>query len=172
MDSPIPPRSEESELVVLLERIGPRLKRILFRFRIPARDADNLLEETFLILVSKQGSVQCPESWLLATLSNRCVLYWRGRRRRTWEMVDRTLLELVAEDGAPPEEREEIRSDLDALIAQLPPRCQAILRMRYGLTLPDAMDLSLPEHPKATRRCLAALGDLVLGSGLLEPPRG
>ena len=172
MDSPIPPRSEEPELAALLERVGPRLKRILYRFRIPARDADNLLEETFLILVSKLGSVQSPDAWLPATLSNRCVLYWRGRRSRVWEMVDRTLLELMAEDVAPPEEREEIHSDLDTLIAQLPPRCQAILRTRYGLTPPDVLAFSFPEHPKATRRCLAALGDLVLGSGLLEPPRG
>jgi RNA polymerase sigma factor (sigma-70 family) len=172
MDSPIPPRSEEPELAALLERIGPRLKRILYRFRIPARDADHLLEETLLILVSKLGSVQSADAWLLATLSNRCVLYWRGRRSRVWELVDRTLLDLTAEGGSPPEEREEIRSDLEQLIAQLPPRCQAILRMRYGLTAPDVMDLSFPEHPKAMRRCLAALGDLVLGSGLLEPPRG
>ncbi|HJX26346.1 MAG TPA: sigma-70 family RNA polymerase sigma factor [Thermoanaerobaculia bacterium] len=172
MDSPIPPRSEEPELAALLERVGPRLKRILYRFRIPARDADTLLEETLLILVSKQGSVRSADAWLLATLSNRCVLYWRGRRSRAWELVDRTLLELLAEDDAPPEEREEIRSDLDDLIAQLPPRCQTILRMRYGLTVPDMTDLSFPEHPKATRRCLSALGDLVLASGLLEPPRG
>src|SRR4028119_1440256 len=78
MDSPIPPRSEEPELAALLERVGPRLKRILYRFRIPARDADPLLGDTPLILVSKQGSVRSADAWLLATLSNRCVLYWRG----------------------------------------------------------------------------------------------
>lgn len=170
MDSPIPPRSEEPELAALLKRIGPRLKRILFRFRIPARDADTLLEETLLILVSKLGSVQNPDVWMQATLSNRCVLYWRNRRSHIWELVDQTLLELTGGEALR-SEKEEVCSDLENLISELPSRCQAILRMRYGLTPPDA-DLALSEHAKATRRCLTALADRVLGSGLLEPPHG
>ena len=90
MDPPNPPRSEVPSLAEVLERVGPKLRRILFRYRIPARDADDLLQETLLVLVSKQESVRNPEAWLQATLSNRCVLYWRRRRGRVSELVDRT----------------------------------------------------------------------------------
>ena len=176
MDSPTPPRSEVPSLAETLERIGPKLRRILFRYRIPARDADDLLQETFLVLVSKQESVRNPEAWLQATLSNRCVLYWRRRRGRVAELVDRTILELLGDPGIPSDEAAAIRSDLDSLISRLPEHCQGFLRRRYGL-LPALEDVDqLPEdtdpagNVEKTRRCLAALAQRALGAGLLDLP--
>jgi DNA-directed RNA polymerase specialized sigma24 family protein len=168
MDLPTPPRSEPS-LAEVLERVGPKLRRILFRYRIPARDADDILQETFLVLVSKQESVRNPEAWLQATLSNRCVLYWRRRRSRVWELVDRTILELLGDSGLPPDEDAAIRSDLESLISKLPDRCQALLRWRYGLiTAPDGVEEPGAADPEKTRRCLAALAQRALGAGLLD----
>lgn len=170
MDRPNPPRSEAPSLAEALERVGPRLRRILFRYRIPARDADDLLQETFLVLVSKQESVRNPEAWLQVTLSSRCVLYWRRRRSRVSELVDRTILELLGDPSIPAEEAAAIRSDLDALISRLPERCQPLLRRRYGL-LPASTD---PENsdddPEKTRRCLAILAQRAVGAGLLDVP--
>lgn len=176
MDSPTPPRSEVPSLAETLERVGPKLRRILFRYRIPARDADDLLQETFLVLVSKQESVRNPEAWLQATLSNRCVLYWRRRRGRVAELVDRTILELLGDPEVPPDEAAAIRSDLDSLISRLPERCQPFLRRRYGL-LPALEEGDPPsegtdptEDAEKTRRCLAALAQRALGAGLLDLP--
>lgn len=172
MDLPTPPRSESLSLVEVLERVGPRLRRILFRYRIPARDADDLLQETFIVLVSKQESVRNPDAWLQATLSNRCVLYWRRRRSQIWELVDRTIREILDEADAPAGETAAIRSDLDLLISELPDRCQTLLRRRYGL-LPGAEDETEPGGPpdtEKTRRCLAALAQRAVGAGLLELP--
>lgn len=173
MDPPTPPRSEIPSLAEALERVGPKLRRILFRYRIPARDADDLLQETLLVLVSKQESVRNPEAWLQATLSNRCVLYWRRRRGRVAELVDRTILELLADPTVPSNEAAAIRSDLDLLISRLPERCQPLLRRRYGL-LPSLEEASSEEgsepidDPEKTRRCLAALAQRALGAGLLD----
>ena len=130
MDRPTPPRSEAPSLAEALERVGPKLRRILFRYRIPARDADDLLQETFLVLVSKQESVRNAEAWLQATLSNRCALYWRRRRSRVSELVDRTILELLEDPEIPADEAAAIRSDLDLLISRLPERCRRRLRRR------------------------------------------
>lgn len=177
MDLPTPP-SESLSLVEVLERVGPRLRRILFRYRIPARDADDLLQETFIVLVSKQESVRNPDAWLQATLSNRCVLYWRRRRSQVWELVDRTIHEILDEADAPTGETAAIRSDLDLLISELPERCQSLLRRRYGLlpgVLPGAEEETEPGGPpdtEKTRRCLAALAQRALGAGLLELPHG
>jgi DNA-directed RNA polymerase specialized sigma24 family protein len=160
--------------------MGPKLRRILFRYRIPARDADDLLQETLLVLVSKQENVRNPDAWLQATLSNRCVLYWRQRRGRVSELVDRTILELLGDPGVPVDEAAAIRSDLDLLISRLPERCQPLLRRRYGLIrFPEGLeegsgarqDDGAPEgDPERMRRCLAALAQRALGAGLLDLP--
>jgi RNA polymerase sigma factor (sigma-70 family) len=176
MDRSNLPRSEAPSLPDVLERVGPKLRRILFRYRIPARDADDLLQETLLVLVSKQESVRNPEAWLQATLSNRCVLYWRRRRGRVSELVDRTILELLGDPALPSDEAAEIRSDLDLLISHLPERCQSLLRRRYGLISAQEEASSEEESepddadPEKTRRCLAALAQRALGAGLLDLP--
>jgi len=154
--------------------VGPKLRRILFRFRIPAQDADDLLQETFLVLVSKQESVRNPDAWLQATLSNRCILYWRRRRSQIAELVDRTILELLEDPEVSSGEAAAIRSDLDLLISRLPERCQPLLRRRYGLlpTLEEGGE-SGPDDagPEQTQRCLAALVQRAVGAGLLDLPK-
>jgi RNA polymerase sigma-70 factor (ECF subfamily) len=168
MDSP--PCLEPLSLEETLKRVEPRLKRILFRYKIPAQDAEDLLQETFLIMVSKSGSIRNPDAWLLATLSNRCVIYWRRHRSRLWDLVDTTILELLAEAEAPTQELSDLRADLDALLAQLPDRCRSVLRLRYGLGCSTAeaaerMGYCTSSIRKVTRRCLAALTEQLLGAG-------
>ena len=64
----------------LLARLRPRLGRILYRYRVPAGDAEDLVQETLLALCSKRGRVRDPEAWIAGTLRNQCLLYWRARR--------------------------------------------------------------------------------------------
>ena len=71
MNSSVPPGLAEPSLEEILERTTPRLKKVLSRYRIPPQDADELLQETFLILITKAGSIRNPDAWLLATLANR-----------------------------------------------------------------------------------------------------
>ena len=171
MDSPISPRSEEpAALAEILERIEPKLKRILFRHRIPAQDADDLLQETLLILVSKAGSIRNPEAWILATLANRCIIYWRRYRSRLWDQVDTAILELLADVEAPAQEKEELRYDLETFLAELPERCQSLLRLRYGLGCSAAetaeqLGYRKSSIRKVTQRCLATLTQRLLGAG-------
>jgi RNA polymerase sigma factor (sigma-70 family) len=160
----------------VLDRMQPRLKRILFRYRIPAQDAEDILQETFLIMVAKWGSIRNPDSWLLATLANRCVIYWRKYRSRLWDLVDTTILEILAENEAPVQERSELRFDLDALLSALPDRCRSILRLRYGLGCSTAEAAERTGYCKSsirkvTRRCIAALTQQLLGYGFPIPPQ-
>lgn len=166
-----PPEVADPSLEELLERIQPRLKRILSRYRIPAQDAEDLLQETFLIMVSKWGTIRNPDAWLLATLSNRCIIYWRKYRNRLWDLVDTAILELLAEAEAPAQEKSNLRFDLDSLLSTLPDRCRSILRLRYGLGCSTAEAAERTGYctssiRKVTRRCLAALTNQLLGSGL------
>lgn len=176
MNSSVPPDLAEPSLEEILARAEPRLKRVLSRYRIPAQDADDLLQETFLIMVSKWGSIRNPDAWLLATLSNRCIIYWRKYRNRLWDLVDTAILELLAEAEAPAQEKSNLRFDLDSLLSALPDRCRSMLRLRYGLGCSTAEAAERTGYCKSsvrkvTRRCLAALTQQLLGYGLPIPPQ-
>lgn len=118
---------------VLLRRLHPRLRRILARHVIPAEDAEDLLQDTLFALVFKWEQIRNHEAWLLSTLRNRCLIYWRSRREDLFEAVDAKILDALAGPQAPPQERAELRHDLNVALARLPPRNRDVLRLRYGL---------------------------------------
>lgn len=150
------------ELEKLLTQCRPQLSRILFRYRIPAQDAEDLLQETFLILVMKWEAIQAPDAWLAGTLRNRCIIYWRRQRTRLYDLMDDAMLELLAEAEPPPQEHTEVRCDLGDALARLSPRHRSLLRLRfeYGCTSREAgerMGYEASSVRKTTQRCLARL---------------
>jgi RNA polymerase sigma factor (sigma-70 family) len=167
--------SAEPSLEEILGRTELKLKKVLSRYRIPAQDADDLLQDTFLIMVSKLGTIRNPEAWLVGTLSNRCIIYWRRHRSRLLDLVDSTILELLAEAEAPPQEQADLRCDLDALLSCLPNRCRSVLRLRYGFGCTTAEVAEKTGYCKSsvrkvTRRCLAALTEQLVSSGFRSSP--
>jgi RNA polymerase sigma-70 factor (ECF subfamily) len=164
-----------SGLQEFLRQARPRLDWILYRYRIPPQDADDLVQETLLLLVAKWGSIRTPEAWLPATLRNRCILYWRRRRGDLFEQVDAAILEALAERGSPPTQRDEqLRIDLQRQLERLPERCRHLLTLRYGLgctaaETADRLGYSPTSVPKLTRRCLARLTRLLVGGGFGDP---
>lgn len=139
-----------------------RLSRVLFRYRIPTQDAEDLLQETFVILVSKWGSIHSPEAWLEATLRNRCVIYWRKRRARIYELVDDAVLEMLASAQPPEQEQSHLRRDLAHALEGLAPHHRQLLHLRYGLgcTSEEAgerMGFASGSVRKMTQRSLAQL---------------
>jgi RNA polymerase sigma factor (sigma-70 family) len=175
MSYPAPSDLAELSLEDILERMEPRLKRVLGRYKIPAQDADDLLQETFLILITKAETIRNVDAWLLATLANRCIIYWRKHRSRLWDLVDTTILELLSDTETPPQERTELRCDLDSLLSALPDRCRSVLRLRYGFGCSTAETAEKTGYCKSsirkvTRRCLAALTEQLLGAGFHAAP--
>ena len=175
MSTSVPPDLAEPSLEDILARMEPRLKRVLARYKIPAQDADDLLQETFLIMITKAETIRNLDAWLLATLANRCIIYWRKHRSRLWDLVDTTILELLSDTETPPQVRTELRCDLDALLSALPDRCRSVLRLRYGFGCSTAeaaerMGYCKSSIRKVTRRCLAALTEQLLGAGFRQEP--
>jgi RNA polymerase sigma factor (sigma-70 family) len=146
----------------LLRRLRPRLKQVLGRYRVPAHDAEDLIQEALVATIQKWNEIQDPEAWILVTLRNRCVVYWRKRRTSLYNAVDTVILELLTEPVAAPQERAELLWDLNDLMEDLPPRCRKLLRLRYGLGY-DSSEVAehMGYHPssvrKVARRCMAAL---------------
>ncbi|HEX2162858.1 MAG TPA: sigma-70 family RNA polymerase sigma factor [Thermoanaerobaculia bacterium] len=163
------------ELEKLLERCRPQLGRVLFHFRIPPEDAEDLLQETFLILISKWDSVRTPEAWLAATLRNRCIIYWRRRRARIYEAMDDAMLDLLAESQPPPQERSDLRSDLAEALARLEPNQRSILKLRFGwgCTSQEAGERighGAASVRKMTQRSIARLNADLAAHGFAELP--
>lgn len=99
------------EIADTLETARPRLKEILRRHRIPPEDAEDLLQETFVITLAKWPEIQNKQAWLAATLRNRCLMYWRARRSpHALELTELADLELLA----PPREPLQCRSTTPA----------------------------------------------------------
>jgi RNA polymerase sigma factor (sigma-70 family) len=146
----------------LLRRLRPRLRQVLGKYRVPAHDAEDLMQEALVATIQKWGEIQDPEAWLLVTLRNRCVVYWRKRRNSLYNSVDTALLELLSEPVTAPQERAALIWDLNDLMEALPPRCRKLLRLRYGLGYePSEVAEQMGYHPssvrKVARRCMAAL---------------
>ncbi len=146
----------------LLERVEPRLKGLLWSYRIPTDDAADLFQDTFFSLLYSAHEVNDPEAWLLGTLKRKCLMYWRRRRRSLYDAVDETLLEWLAAPMAPPQEREQLLADLANLIERLPPKCRKVLRLRFLLgyepqEVAQKLGYSSGSMGKTTHRCLAAL---------------
>ena len=147
-----------SELEPLVERLRPRLKRILRGYGIPPHDAEDLLQEAFLAVVRKWDTVDNKEAWIVATLRNACSRYWRNRRASVLEAVDSALLEVLSAPQPAPQEREEMIWDLESLFAVLSARHRAVLWLRFGL------GLSTEEVADRLGYCPASIRKLTLRS--------
>jgi RNA polymerase sigma-70 factor (ECF subfamily) len=162
-----------TSLEQLLREIQPKLTQILGRYRIPAQDADDVLQETFLTLIHKWDVVRNPEAWLVVTLRNRCLIYWRNKRKYLFQAVDTAILEMLSEPVAPHQKTSELRYDLDRLISRLPGRCRSLLRLRYNLgcssaEMAERMGYQKSSIRKVTSRCLASLTRELLQAGICQ----
>jgi RNA polymerase sigma-70 factor (ECF subfamily) len=164
-------QQEKAALDDLLRAVQPKLTQILARYRIPAQDADDVLQEAFLTLIHKQDVVRSPEAWLVVTLRNRCLIYWRRKRKHLFQAVDTAILELLSGAAAPGQRKADLRYDLDRLISRLPSRCRSLLRLRYGLgcsscEVAERMGYRQSSIRKVTSRCLSALTRELVAAGI------
>jgi RNA polymerase sigma factor (sigma-70 family) len=164
---PDPPLSFDE----FLRAIEPRLKKLLATYRIPAEDAEDVLQQTLLALLYQWERVRDPECWLLGTLKRHCLMYWRNHRRQIYAAVDSTVLELLSGPVPPSQEKSDLLCDLDSLLSRLPSRCRSILQLRFrlGYEPPEVarrLGYQASSIGKITTRCLAALSRELLAAGL------
>lgn len=161
------PRVELS-LEGFLERVRPRLKSLFAHYRIPVQDTEDILQHALMAMIYHNESVRDREAWLLGTVRNRCLLYWREHRRKLYDAVDASVLEVMAAPLEPAQEGSDVRRDLENALAKLPERCRSLLALRYRQGYdPSELAKQLGYSPasisKVTTRCLAALTRQLFG---------
>jgi RNA polymerase sigma factor (sigma-70 family) len=151
------------------------VKALFVRYGIPPQDTEDILQQALLALVYQRQAIRDPEAWLIGTLRNKCLLYWREHRRRLYEAVDAAVLELVAAPTPPAQAGTDLRHDLESALEQLPERCRSLLALRYqGFEPPEVAErlgYSQASISKVTNRCLAALTRRLLTSSVALPRR-
>ena len=160
----------ESSLEGFLKKVRPRLKTLFAHYRIPPQDTEDILQQALLALIYHREGVRDPEAWLLGTLRNKCLLYWREQRRRLYDAVDAAVLEFMAEPLEPAQESADLQRDLINALERLPERCRSLLSLRYrqGYDPPELaqrLGYSPASINKITTRCLAALTRNLLALG-------
>jgi RNA polymerase sigma factor (sigma-70 family) len=159
-----------------LQSVRPKLRTVFARYRVPPQDTEDILQQALLALVYHWSGVRDPEAWLVGTIRNKCMVYWRDRRRKLYDSVDASVLEWVAKPEAPSQERADLWQDLETVVARLPERCRSILWMRYRLgyesnEIAERLGYSPNSISKVTTRCLSALTrEMMPGPGKAGDP--
>lgn len=174
LGNPAPERALERSL----DELRPRLRGLFARHRIPPEDAEDILQQTLLAYLYKRDAVEDFEKWLLGAVRNRCLMYWRGRRRRFYTAIDAAILDERAEQGVPRQEQADFERDLEQVVGLLSEKCRNLLQLRFGLGYdPPEAARRLGYRPsgiyKTMERCLAALANGMMRAGLMverKPP--
>jgi RNA polymerase sigma-70 factor (ECF subfamily) len=126
----------EQAMTELFTRVGPRLERIVAHFRIPAAEAEDLLQEVWLSAVRHWERLENPEAWLSRAFYLICCAHCgRRKKRQRLHYMDVPLLETLAPAEKPAQERTELLRDLSTLAAFLSQRDRLLLQLRYVLGL-------------------------------------
>ncbi|HJX26348.1 MAG TPA: sigma factor, partial [Thermoanaerobaculia bacterium] len=104
----------DTSLEDFLKRVRPRLKALFQRYSIPPQDTEDILQQALLALIYQRQAIRDPEAWLIGTIRNKCLLYWRAHRRKLYEAVDAAVLDCMAEPMQPAQEALDVRRDLAA----------------------------------------------------------
>lgn len=119
---------DEAAFTELYQQYAPRLYNLAFRMAGTANDADDLLQDIFLLSYRKIGSFRGDSSlgtWLYRLAMNHCLDVLRSRQSRMGQQTDSLDEEGAAEPRSAPALGAVSRIDLDRAIGFLPPACRA-----------------------------------------------
>jgi RNA polymerase sigma-70 factor, ECF subfamily len=113
---------------MLYQQHAPRLYNLAYRMAGTATDADDLLQDIFLLAYRKVGSFRGESSlgtWLYRLAMNHCLDVLRSRQSRQEQQTDSLDEEGAAAPAAAPALGAVSRIDLERAIGQLPRACRA-----------------------------------------------
>lgn len=123
---------DEQAWMILIDRYSPLIYTIPLRFGLPKVIADEVFQETCLILLEKLDTLREKDqisSWIMTVARRACIQRWRRKHIQTVTLQDTDPLPDMAL------EEELVRLEQQYLVhlalAKLPPRCQHLLKALF-----------------------------------------
>lgn len=160
VDAPITPRQVVETLLLDSNERSGILRFAQSRYGIPLNEAEDLLQDTAVQLLSQQRSVRKPRAYLRAVFRIRCRMYLGSR------LVNRDMLPIAEDDvdtlTSNPEDDQDQGIALRQAFAYISSACRRLLVARYmeGQNLKetaDRMALASSGITKTISRCLKRL---------------
>lgn len=140
----------------LFRQLVPRMQRLMARYRLSAADAEDVLQEVFLLYLLRRDSVRDSEAWLMGTLRKRCLIHWRRLRVNEARFEPLEPIESLAHvlDAVPVD-----RLDVTEALGRLCARDRQLLVLRYvlehsGAEIDRALGTSAGTGRQLVRRAL------------------
>jgi RNA polymerase sigma factor (sigma-70 family) len=114
----------------LVENARTRLRSMFVKHDVSTADAEDILQDSLLIMYRKWPSIRDPESYFFGTVRRRIGHLYRRRRAAATLSLDEEQVAKLA-PVASPQESSDRRQDARSLLARLNGRARRILQMRY-----------------------------------------
>lgn len=162
---------DEAALNQLVEAYAPRILRFGQKLCGPGADAEDVMQQTLLTVMSRVGEFRGDShfsTWLFSIARNHCLkLHTRGDAARAREPIETAEDRVPAPLGQAPDEAvasEQLEQALDVAIERLDPAQREVLVLRdiEGLSAPDvaeALGLSVDAVKSRLHRARKALRD-------------
>jgi RNA polymerase sigma factor (sigma-70 family) len=148
--------SVAERLVESLERLRPRLKQIVWSFRLQAEEAEDVLQDVLIVALDHlhRCAIEDLDAWILVTLRYQCLMFLRKKEARLRR--ETVWAELLA--ARRPGPGNQLREALLSGIAQLPRKHRHILRLRLaGHSNADISELTGFSIHVVRKLCLQAV---------------
>ncbi len=126
------PPSSVDGIADLLPSVRRPLKKIFHHYRIAPADAEDLIQDSFLILVNQWDRVKHPTRYLFGTVKLRIFNYLRRRALEQEIMAAGDIDEIPAHEML---SLLELRWDARQLLGRLSPVAQRVIALRFGADL-------------------------------------
>ncbi len=161
----------------MVKAFEPRARAIVGFHAIPPQDAEDLVQQTYLTYLRRHEEVRNPHAWLAGTLRQRCLMFWRSRRRSWLSFADSAFLDSRPAKDAGTQERVAMRCDLRKVVRRLPGRSRDLVRLRYGCQFDSRETARRLGYRYSgiytiTKRCLAAMAKELEELGYAEGEDG
>ena len=122
-----------TELLGLVERLQPSLRRAFYRFRVSVEDSEDITQNALVAALTRWEEIEDPEGWLIGTICTMCRTVHRGKFWRVVQRVDREQLERLATARSAPQLRRQMLADVERLSRVLSARERKVLFLRFQL---------------------------------------
>jgi RNA polymerase sigma factor (sigma-70 family) len=125
------PESAADRLIAALDAIRPRLKQILWSFRLRREEAEDILQDLVIVALDHldRTKIEDLEAWLISTLRYRCLMFLRAEEARLRRQSVWAELESVRQRQAG---LGQLARELRSCLSMLPRRQRLILLLRLA----------------------------------------